>query len=97
MRLLILAGAAVFPLLVTLAVETRYVSADGDDARDGMTERTAWRTLSRLDKGLPAGGEGRLRRGDVYDVAFTMQGRNSPHSWENIHVTDCVIVCCTYL
>ena len=32
---------------------------------------------------------------DVYDVAFTMQGPNPPHSWENIHVEDCVITRCT--
>lgn len=32
---------------------------------------------------------------DVYDVGFTMQGRQAPFSWENIHATDCVFVRCS--
>ena len=48
------------------AKEVRYVAANGDDANDGLTERTAWKTVARLAKGLPAGGEGRLRRGDLF-------------------------------
>lgn len=66
MRIPLLAGAVIVPVIVTFADGIRYVSTDGDDANDGMTERTAWRTLSRLARGLPAGGEGRLRRGDVF-------------------------------
>ena len=44
----------------------RYFSNDGDDAADGLTPKTAWRTLEKLCKDLPAGAEARLRRGDVF-------------------------------
>lgn len=44
----------------------RYFSNDGDDAADGLTPGTAWRTLEKLCKDLPAGAEVRLRRGDVF-------------------------------
>ncbi len=44
----------------------RYFSNDGDDAADGLTPKTAWRTLEKLGKDLPAGAEARLRRGDVF-------------------------------
>ena len=30
--------------------ETRYLAASGDDARDGKTPETAWRTLFRYKK-----------------------------------------------
>ena len=44
----------------------RYFSAEGDDAADGLTPQTAWRTLDKLCRDLPAGAEARLRRGDVF-------------------------------
>ncbi|MBQ6338225.1 MAG: acetylxylan esterase, partial [Kiritimatiellae bacterium] len=44
----------------------RYFSNAGDDAADGLTPATAWRTLEKLGGDLPAGGEARLRRGDVF-------------------------------
>ena len=44
----------------------RYFSNDGNDAADGLTPQTAWRTLEKLCKDLPAGAEARLRRGDVF-------------------------------
>ena len=44
----------------------RYFSNDGDDSADGLTPQTAWRTLEKLCKDLPAGAEARLRRGDVF-------------------------------
>ena len=44
----------------------RYFSNDGNDAADGLTPETAWRTLEKLCKDLPAGAEARLRRGDVF-------------------------------
>ena len=48
------------------AGNVRYFSNDGDDAADGLTPKTAWRTLEKLCKDLPAGAEARLRRGDVF-------------------------------
>lgn len=44
----------------------RYFSAAGNDAADGLTPQTAWRSLEKLARDLPAGGEARLRRGDVF-------------------------------
>ena len=48
------------------AALVRYFSAVGDDAADGLTPATAWKSLEKLAKDLPAGGEARLRRGDVF-------------------------------
>ncbi len=53
-------------LIAAPASNIRYFSNDGDDAADGLTPRTAWRTLEKLEKDLPAGGEARLRRGDTF-------------------------------
>ena len=39
------------------AAEVRYFSNDGDDAADGLTPKTAWRTLEKLGRDLPAGGD----------------------------------------
>jgi len=44
----------------------RYLSNDGNDGADGLTPATAWKSLEKLAKDLPAGGEARLRRGDVF-------------------------------
>jgi len=65
---------AYFVLAVTVAClsaagaagNVRYFSNDGDDAADGQTPGTAWRTLEKLCKDLPAGAEALLRRGDVF-------------------------------
>ena len=58
----------------------RYVSSAGDDAADGLTPQTAWRTIRRLLKGLPSGGEARLRRGDTfYGCVRLRQGRDAEH------------------
>jgi len=51
-----------FPLLA----ETRYLSNDGDDAADGLTPETAWRTVGRANAALPGGATLRLRCGDVF-------------------------------
>ena len=44
----------------------RYFSNAGDDAADGLTPQTAWCSLEKLAKDLPAGGEARLRRRDTF-------------------------------
>ena len=56
---------AVLPFAVS-AADVYYLSAAGDDAADGRTPATAWRTTAKLATGLPAGGEALLRRGDVF-------------------------------
>lgn len=62
----IVIAAAIAAAWVAGAWEVRYFSSDGDDAADGLTSATAWRTLEKLCKDLPAGAEARLRRGDVF-------------------------------
>lgn len=59
-------GFALLLALPAVSAEIRYVSADGDDDKDGLSEATSWRTLGKLGRELPAGGEARLRRGDVF-------------------------------
>ena len=66
MKTLLLTCLAFAGTFFASAKEVRYVAANGDDANDGLTERTAWKTVARLVEGLPAGGEGRLRRGDLF-------------------------------
>ena len=46
---------------------TYYVSGDGDDANDGRTPETAWRTNARVSAAELAPGDGvRFRRGDIF-------------------------------
>ena len=59
-------GTLCIALLAAQLPEVRYFSNAGDDAADGLTPATAWCTLDKLGKDLPAGGEARLRRGDVF-------------------------------
>ena len=59
-------AGALAAALIAGAVEVRYFSNGGDDAADGLTPATAWRTLEKLGKSLPGGAEARLRRGDVF-------------------------------
>lgn len=52
----------------------RYVSAEGDDGADGRTPETAWRTIARLNEGLPAGGRALLRCGDAFRGTIRVKG-----------------------
>ena len=54
--------------------EVRYLAANGDDANDGNTPATAWRTVERLNAGLPAGGIALLRSGDVFYGTIRVKG-----------------------
>ena len=54
--------------------DVRYLAADGDDANDGKTPKTAWRTIERLNSGLPAGGTALLRCGDVFYGMVEVRG-----------------------
>jgi len=49
-----------------LAGDVRYLANAGDDAADGKTPQTAWRTLEKLNAALPAGATALLKRGDVF-------------------------------
>ena len=70
MRRLVVLACMLMPAMAALSAgqhrEVRYFSNDGDDAADGLTPATAWRTLEKLGKSLPGGAEARLRRGDVF-------------------------------
>lgn len=46
--------------------ETRYLAADGDDAANGKTPATAWRTLEKASEALPGGATLRMKCGDVF-------------------------------
>ena len=54
--------------------EVRYLAANGDDGNDGKSPETAWRSVARLNAGLPAGGTARLRRGDVFYGTVEVKG-----------------------
>lgn len=49
-----------------VAVETRYLANAGDDAADGRTPATAWRTLAKASAELPGGATLCLKSGDVF-------------------------------
>ncbi len=57
---------ALLATLLLASTPARYLSAEGDDAADGCSPETAWRTVGRLNEGLPAGGRACLRAGDVF-------------------------------
>ncbi len=80
----VLCRAAAMQMVAAIAVcvlmfacradEVRYLAADGDDANDGKTPETAWRTIAKLNVGLPAGGTALLRRGDVFYGMIEVKG-----------------------
>ena len=56
------------------AGEARYLANAGDDAADGLTPATAWRTIKRLNEGLPSGGTACLKRGDTFYGRLDVKG-----------------------
>lgn len=58
----------------SVMAETRYLSSSGDDAADGLTPRTAWRTVGKLNATLRPGETARLRRGDVFYGGIKVPG-----------------------
>ena len=55
------------PTDVTVAGTSYYVSAEGDDLSDGLTEATAWRTAAKVNEADLQPGDGVFfRRGDVF-------------------------------
>lgn len=78
-------GAAIVPTVGAVTVmpadaagsnggEARYLSAAGDDAADGRTPATAWRTVEKLNGELPAGATAYLRCGDVFYGGISVKG-----------------------
>ncbi len=52
---------------VSVTGKKYYISADGDDSADGLTEATAWKTLSKANSAEIASGDAVLfRRGDTF-------------------------------
>ena len=56
------------------AGETRYLANSGNDAADGKTPATAWRTVGKLNASLPAGGTALFRRGDTFYGGVNVPG-----------------------
>lgn len=65
---------ALFTSFAGLGGESYYLSASGDDAADGRSPETAWRTLGKVKTSLPGGAELRLRRGDVFYGRLRIRG-----------------------
>ena len=63
---LVVSGILFAAALAATAGETRYLANGGDDAADGMTPATAWRTLEKASESLPAGAALRMKCGDVF-------------------------------
>ncbi len=70
----VLLVAAVFAAVAATASEVRYVSTSGNDAADGKTPATAWRSLKKLSESLPAGGTGLLKCGDTFYGEVKVKG-----------------------
>ena len=54
--------------------EVRYLANAGDDAADGRTPATAWRTVEKLNRDLPAGATAYFRCGDVFYGGIEVKG-----------------------
>ncbi|MBW2524319.1 MAG: right-handed parallel beta-helix repeat-containing protein, partial [Deltaproteobacteria bacterium] len=64
---LIAVAVAVTLAPLRAAAETYYVRADGDDAADGLSDATAWATVSRVNQfSFAAGDDVYFRCGDVW-------------------------------
>lgn len=66
--------SSVLGTCLAVAVDIRYVAANGNDSADGLSPETAWRTLTKLNASLPSGAEARLRRGDVFYGELKVKG-----------------------
>ena len=65
------------PTTLTVSGTSYYISADGDDAADGLTPETAWKTTEKLDASadlLHAGDGVFFRRGDMFRGGFRARG-----------------------
>ncbi len=84
---------AVFCALITppAVAVTYYVKADGDDARDGLTDATAWRTLGQVNEAvIETGADVMLKSGSSFhQQTLTIDWPGSP--------SDRVVVGCYYL
>ena len=64
------------PDLPSLSGAVYYVSADGDDANNGLTPETPWKTLNKISKfDFSEGDTVRFRRGDIFR-GFVMTHRS---------------------
>jgi len=59
-----------------------YLSAAGDDAHDGLSPETAWKTTEALSRtAIPPGAEVLFRRGDIFRGSFTARPGVTYASW----------------
>lgn len=70
-------GGGVEPVILT---GTFYLDAvNGDDASDGTSPETAWKSLAKLDaSAFGPGTHIRFKRGDVFQGRFDLQGSGTP-------------------
>ncbi len=66
MKRVLVLGAIFFAAFGVSAGEVRYVANGGDDAADGKTPATAWRSIEKVNDALPAGATVRFKCGDVF-------------------------------
>ena len=60
-------------------------SADGDDARDGLTPATAWKSFANVTNLTLGPGERLLlKRGSVFNEELTLSARGSAENWAEI-------------
>ena len=61
-------------LEIPAGCDVYYLAANGDDAKDGRTPATAWRTVERLNrqKGIRPGSYVLFRRGDLWRVSLDL-------------------------
>jgi hypothetical protein len=67
---------------------TYYVSANGDDAADGLSKATPWKTITRaLQNALGDGDHIRFRRGDTFFGALNGARRSNAWALGNVPIT----------
>ena len=71
-----------FAYNTTVSAITYYVSVSGNDAANGLTESTAWKTISKINGGTFSPGDSILfRMGDVWRETLTVPSSGSSGSY----------------
>ncbi len=69
------------PTTVAVTGQKYYISADGDDSKDGKTPETAWKTTARLASAKLSAGDGVFfRRGDIFRTETISASRGVTYS-----------------
>ena len=69
------------PTTVTVTGQKYYISADGDNSKDGKTPETAWKTTERIASAKLSEGDGVFfRRGDIFRTETITASRGVTYS-----------------